>query len=91
MKTIYSIREQLDFRLEAYVFQPYESVGVAENGEAKLGEEVSTRNYIGTFTTVYHSRIGPLAASLNYFDGSTPELSFLLHYGYLIFNKRAKE
>tara|TARA_B100001109_G_scaffold255701_1_gene260212 strand:- start:817 stop:3087 length:2271 start_codon:yes stop_codon:yes gene_type:complete len=91
LKTIYSIREQLDFRLEAYVFQPYESVGVAENGEAKLGEEVSTRNYIGTFTTVYHSRIGPLAASLNYFDGSTPELSFLLHYGYLIFNKRAKE
>ncbi|MEQ8908434.1 MAG: patatin-like phospholipase family protein [Vicingaceae bacterium] len=91
LKTIYSIREQVDFRLEAYLFQPYETIGSTALGEAKLGEEIADRNYIGTFTTVYHSRVGPLAASLNYFDGSSPELSFLVHFGYLLYNKRAKE
>lgn len=91
LKTIYSIREQLDFRVEAYVFQPYETLESTNLGEAKLGEEVAERNYIGSFTTVYHSRVGPLAASLNYFGNSTPELSFLVHFGYVLFNKRAKE
>jgi NTE family protein len=91
IKTIYSIREQIDFRLEAYVFQPYEAIGSTTLGEAKLGEEIVTRDYIGTFTTVYHTRVGPLAASINYFDDAETELSFLVHFGYILFNKGAKD
>lgn len=90
-KAIYSYRDMIDFRLEAYVFQPYQSLSRGANGSVSLGEEVSNREYIGTFTAVYHSRIGPLAANLNYFQSSTPELSFLMHFGYLIFNKRARD
>ncbi len=90
-KAIYSYRDLIDFRLEAYVFQPYQSLSRGIDGSVSLGQEVSNREYIGTFTAVYHSRIGPLAANLNYFQSGTPELSFLMHFGYLIFNKRAKD
>lgn len=91
LKAIYSIRDQLDFRLEAYIFQPYEQFLENSDGSVKLGEEVINRDLIGTFTTVYHSRLGPLAASINYYDNARTELSFLVHFGYVLFNNKALE
>lgn len=91
LKAIYSIRDHLDFRLEAYVFQPYNELNTNSLGQTKLGEEVADRDYIGTFTTVYHTPVGPLAASLNYYDDSQQELSFLIHFGYILFNKKSRE
>ena len=91
LKAIYSIRDQLDFRLEAYVYQPYEELIENADGSVGLGEEVINRDLIGTFTTVYHTRLGPLAASINYYDDARTELSFLVHFGYVLFNNKALE
>ena len=91
LKAIYSIRDQLDFRLEAYVYQPYEQLVENDDGSVKLGEEVINRDLIGTFTTVYHSRLGPLAASINFYDDARTELSFFIHFGYVLFNNKALE
>jgi len=91
LKAIYSIRDHIDFRLEAYLYQPYEEFIRMADGTARLGDEVSARDYIGTFTTVYQTRVGPLALSLNYFDDAKEELSFLVHFGYVIFNKKGLE
>ncbi|MEQ8625647.1 MAG: patatin-like phospholipase family protein [Vicingaceae bacterium] len=91
LKAIYSIRDQLDFRLEAYVYQPYEQLIENADGSVELGEEVINRDLIGTFTTVYHTRLGPLAASVNFYDDARTELSFLVHFGYVLFNNKALE
>lgn len=91
LKTIYTINDKLDFRLEAYAFQPYQAIRRDDDGSAKLGEEVIERSFIGTFTTVYHSRLGPLALSFNYFDDTDQELSILLHFGYILFNRKGFE
>jgi len=91
LKTIYTINDRIDFRAEAYAFQPYQAIQRDSEGKAKLGEEVIERSFIGTFTTVYHSRVGPLAFSVNYFDDTDQKLSFLLHFGYILFNRKAFE
>ena len=91
LKAIYSIRDHLDFRLEAYIYQPYEEFIENPDGTTRLGKEVINRDYIGTFTAVYQTRIGPLALSLNYFDDAKTELSFLVHFGYILFNKKGLE
>lgn len=91
LKSIYAFRELIDFRLEGYIFQPYEEFVRENNSQTSLGEEVTTRDFIGTFTTVYHTRLGPVALSLNYFDKADERFSFLMHFGYVIFNKRATE
>jgi len=91
LKAIYSIRDHLDFRLEAYVYQPYEEFIENADGTTRLGEEIINRDYIGTFTAVYQTRVGPLALSLNYFDDAKTELSFLVHFGYILFNKKGLE
>ncbi|MAC95927.1 MAG: hypothetical protein CMC96_10525 [Flavobacteriales bacterium] len=91
LRAIYTYRDLLDFRAELHVFQPYETINSNELGQAQLGEEIVDRDLLGTFTAVYHSRLGPLAASLNYFGDAENELSFLVHFGYIIFNKRGFE
>jgi NTE family protein len=91
IKTIYSLNKNIDFRAEAYLFQPYEELNEDTFGSTTKGEEISVRNVIGTFTTVYHSRVGPLAASINYYDDEQTELSFIIHFGYILFNKHSRE
>lgn len=91
LKTIYTFNDKLDFRLEGYIFQPYEALVSDLNGKAKLLEEGIDRSFIGTFTTVYRTRVGPLAASINYFDDEENEFSFLIHFGYILFNRKAYE
>lgn len=52
---------------------------------------ITTGDFIGTLTSVYHSKIGPIAASLNYYDNEETKFSFLVHFGYILFNKRGLE
>ena len=81
----------MELRAEGYIFQPYEELGETINRQVVLGGEVKDRDYIGTFTAVYNTRIGPLAASLNYYDDSNTEVSFLVHFGYILFNKSSRD
>lgn len=91
LRSIYSLNKNIDLRAEVYVFQPYEELSRDNFGSTSKGEEVAVRDFIGTFTTVYHTRVGPLAASLNYYDDANQELSFLIHFGYILFNKNSGE
>lgn len=91
IKAIYSYRDIIDIRAELYLYQPYEQIIQNPDGSASFAEEVETRNFIGTLTAVYHSRLGPLAANLNYYEGQEEQFSFLVHFGYVLFNKRGLE
>jgi len=91
VKSIYSIRDFIDFRAEAYFFQPYRDFIRIENNDTDLSKRGNSSEILGTLTAVYHSRVGPFAVSLNYFDSQSPNLSFLVHFGYVIFNKKALE
>jgi len=88
LKAIYSIHKRLDLRVEGYLFQPIQEIKEV-NKAAQYGEELSTRDIIGTITTVYTTRIGPIAASFNYYDKAVDQYKFLIHFGYILFNKKA--
>ncbi len=91
LNLIYAVKDNIDLRASAFLFQPYEELKLDNSGLTKFGEEVSERDYLGTFTLVYHSRFGPLAANLNYYHDNDEPFSFLVHFGYLIFNQRARD
>ena len=90
LKTIYSFTKKLDLRVEGYIFQPYQEI-IDNSKKAGYGEILSTRDFIGTITAVYNTRIGPIAASFNYYDSAANQYKFLLHFGYILFNKKALE
>lgn len=107
-KIVFNIYKNIDLRLEGYVFQPYrfafrdvdydDADGDGEVDDFIYGakENFDRRYTIATANMVYHTPIGPVSASLNYYlnvpeisvDDRTP-LTFLFHFGYIIFNDGA--
>lgn len=101
LKNVINIFKTLDFRIEAYAFQPYKEILQNEQKEAFYGTAFAKLYFIGTATMVYHSPVGPLSLGLNYYDTeeklvknklvTKPVYGILFTFGYILFNKRALE
>lgn len=101
-KFIINIIKDVDLRLEGYVFQPYRFVENRNDLDLPPNDKRSLeRRYtIATANAVYRSPLGPISFALNYYF-NVPEISsdnlgeqrvpitFLFHFGYIIFNDRA--
>lgn len=88
-KNAITIINNLDLRLEAYMFQPYEAINKTADLKAEYGEPFEKRYFIGSAGAVFHSPIGPVGLFLNYYDDQENQFSLLFHVGYIIFNKGA--
>jgi NTE family protein len=85
------ILPKLDLRFEGYAFIPYQAITADVNNQVVYGKPLATKEYVGTAAIVYHSPIGPIALSLNYFNSDPLKYSFtvLFHIGFIIFNERS--
>lgn len=91
-KNILTVKKNLDFRFDIFIFQPLQEITENPlNGKAQYTNALSKRYFTGTLATVFHSPIGPISISVNYFDKRPQPFSFLFHFGYILFNKRALE
>ncbi len=91
LKNIYSLKRNLDLRVEGYVFLPYRAFYQHEIQEAKLHEPFKRWHYAGTAGLVYNTRLGPISFSYNLYDDPVKRHGVLLHLGYLIYNKKSLE
>ncbi len=85
---IVNIIKNLEFRGEAYMFQPYREIQKNEENKAVYGEVLSIRYFIFSGGFVYHTAVGPISMFLNYYDQGDDPFSFNINIGYFIFNKR---
>jgi NTE family protein len=86
LKFILKLYRKIDFRLEGYLFQPYQEILSDENMNAEYGKEFAYRSVIGSTSVVWHTPIGPLSMSVNYYDRNNDKYSFMFNFGYIIFN-----
>lgn len=97
-KVIFNVYKNVDLRLEGYVFQPYRFAR-NRNDEGLPPDDVydlARRYTIATANAVYRSPLGPISVGMNYYynvpeisvDDRTP-LTFLFHFGYILFNAPA--
>jgi NTE family protein len=91
LKTILKISRRIDFRNEIYLFQPYQQIIKSDDNTAALGEALSKRYWMGNSALVYHTLIGPVSLSVNYFENPEEKIFVALNIGYIIFNRRALE
>ncbi|HSG67568.1 MAG TPA: patatin-like phospholipase family protein [Bacteroidales bacterium] len=91
MKFIFDIIRKVDFRLEGYIFQPYEEILSNENLKPVYGKELAYRSAIASSSLVWHTPIGPLSLSVNYYDRNNDRFSFFFNFGYIIFNTPISE
>lgn len=92
MRNVVSLRRNLDCRFEAYAFVPFSQITESSpqvpsdqrflNFSPKLHTAASA-------SVVFHSPLGPLSMSANYYDDQNKRWGFLFHIGYLLFNPRS--
>ena len=91
LKFVVNIRKTLELRIEGYVYQPYQVLIKTADLKTEYGIPLALQHYIGTAALVWHTPVGPMCLSVNYYDQVKQPFSILFHFGYIIFNKRALE
>lgn len=86
-RNVLTIRKNLDFRLEGYLFKPFESIVESDNQKAVLDGNFTQVFFAGTAGWVLHAPVGPVSLSVNYYDDPANRWNVLLHVGFLVFNK----
>jgi NTE family protein len=89
LKAIYYLGKRFDLRAESYLFQPYEQIMVDDENMPYLGKQFDARYFSFSGGLVYHSFIGPMSITFNYFDNPEEQAFFAFNIGYIIFNDRA--
>jgi NTE family protein len=89
LMNVFTIRDLLDLRIEAYIFQSVQRIVEEEDGTVVYGDYFDSRFGLASVSLIYHSIIGPMRATLNYYDSKTElnPLSFQVSFGYVIFNR----
>ncbi|MES1181978.1 MAG: hypothetical protein ABUL44_04195, partial [Flavobacterium sp.] len=91
LRTILNFYTNFNIRIEGFVYQPYREILKQADLTAVYGEPFSRLYFIGSTSLIYHSPIGPLSFSVNYYDRKTDSFNFLFSFGYLLFNKKSTE
>ena len=91
LKNVYQIFKNTQLRFEGYLFQPYQQILQDNQKKPYYGSVWSEQQFIFSTSAVYTTPIGPIAVNLNYYDKYDEHWSFLIHFGYIIFNKKSLE
>ncbi len=83
------LRNQLQLRFEAYMFQPYEMIGSDNRNLPFYHEKFKHRKFIGSGGFVYQTRVGPASISVNYYDKAGQKFYVMFNFGYIMFNQKA--
>lgn len=76
---------------ESYLFVPYRKIRKIQENEVYVPEyEKRFKRYyiLNTTAMVYHSPVGPVVLSLNYYNKKDKNFYLVFNFGYIIFNKR---
>ncbi len=89
LKNIIRTKIKVDMRFEGYIFQPFRTIYQQQDLTASNTLIFAKRLFMATAAAVYNTPVGPVSISFNYFDQKVNPYSFLFHFGYIIFNKKA--
>jgi NTE family protein len=86
---IFSFNPKVDFRVDGYMCQPILMLSKVENVSYQYAEPIKDAEFLTSASLIFHSLVGPIRATFNYFPKQKDPLSFQVSYGYVIFNDRA--
>jgi len=86
---VFSLHKKIDFRIDAYVYQPILKLVKSQNGSFQYGDAFKGSTFLGSSSIIYHTLVGPIRATLNFFPQQKNPFAFQVSYGYVIFNDKA--
>ena len=91
LRHVIVLRKSLDFRLEGYLFKPFDYFIAGPNNEPVKQNKLSKIYLAATGAMVFHTPVGPIALNVNYYDNDKNKFGVLLHVGYLLFQGHSLE
>ncbi|WP_157493894.1 patatin-like phospholipase family protein [Fulvivirga imtechensis] len=91
LRSVYSIRPNLNFRIEGYAFKALESITTANESRSGYDDFIDSIYFTGTAALTLHSPIGPINLSMNYYDDAETKFGVLLHVGFLLFHDKSMD
>ena len=90
LKSIFMIRDNFDFRAEAYLCQPLRDITMGPSGiYATYGPWLRSRYFVASAGLVFHSPVGPVAITASYYDKYDEPFMLSFYFGYILFNPKA--
>jgi NTE family protein len=89
MNHVFTIRNNIDLRLDGYLYQPFLQVVLLDNGNQAYSKPFDGGTYMASASAIYHSFIGPIRLTANYFPKQEFPFAFQFSMGYILFNDRA--
>ncbi len=89
LKTIFKFNDQLHLRLEGYGFVPVKEILQTADFLAEYeSNSYSDIRLMALGGLVYHTGLGPVSLTLNYFENENTKMHVVFSFGYALFNKR---
>lgn len=88
LKGIWLVWKNLDLRLETYAYTAWEKYRRNEDQTAGYYPVRIDPQLMATAAIVYHTPLGPVSLSGNYYQKQEQPWSVLFHIGYILFNRR---
>jgi NTE family protein len=89
LNLIFSLYKNIDFRVDGYIYQPILQLQQNSNGTIGFKDDLNSGSLLCASSLIYHSPVGPLRATFNYFPKQSIPFAFQISYGYVLFNERA--
>ena len=89
LKSIIKLSDQFHLRLEGYGFVPVRNINLTDDFKANYSRGTyKNLNLMGLGGLVYHTGLGPVSLTINYFEKEDIKLYVAFSFGYVLFNKK---
>ncbi len=86
---IFTPFKNIDLRFDAYLYQPFIQIIENPDGTQSLSPLFEGRSYMASTSIIYHSFLGPIRVTANYFPEQSNPFAIQFSMGYVIFNERS--
>lgn len=86
---IFTPKKNFDLRLDGLYFQPFKQLVILDDGGFGYTKPFKGEKLALAGSAIYHSPIGPVRFTLNYFPDQKSPFILQFTFGYILFNERA--
>ncbi len=86
---IFTLFRNIDIRFDGYIYQPFKQLVIFDDNSFGYSKLFKGETQVASLSGIYHSPIGPVRLTLDYYPQQKIPLTFQVSYGHIIFNERA--
>ncbi len=87
VKALYMFNRNAHIQLESHAFMPLKEILPEQSHRPAYGTLADRASFMHNAALVYHTAVGPVSLNVSYFDNEPEPWSFIINFGYILFNR----